>query len=171
MIERATDPSSLIDLLEPILAAVAGLHPEERGDAATQEALLHFLNEAFPVDGERVQAIGATIEAGVAAGWLCDRGDPDARFSRVAKASPATHGMSIDVVRLKGAALRHRHPKGEVTLGFAVEGEPDFGGDAPGWIFAAPGSTHVPQVNGGRMNLIYFLPDGAVDWDPPAEEG
>jgi hypothetical protein len=170
MIERATDKSSLIDLLEPILAAVAELDPASRSDAAAQAALVRSLADAFPFDGERVQAIGEALERGVADGWLCDRGDADARFSRVAKPSPATHGMSIDVVRLKGAALRHRHPKGEVTLGFAVEGSPDFGGEAPGWIFAAPGSTHVPEVNGGRMNLIYFLPDGAVDWTPPAAD-
>ncbi|HGG56666.1 MAG TPA: DUF4863 family protein [Nannocystis exedens] len=163
----ATDKASLVALLAPILARVADLRPEFCSDAAVAE-LERILGEDFPVQGELVRRIGESIEAGIAGGWLCDRGDPDARFSRVAKPSEATFGLSIDVVRLAGAALRHGHPKGEVTLAFTVEGEPQFCGRGPGWIFAKPGSVHVPEVNAGRMNLIYFLPDGAVDWTPPA---
>ncbi len=164
----ARDKASFIALLGPVLARVAALQPETRVDAAAQAELERLLSEDFPADGPLAQAISATIEAGVADGWLCDRGDPDARFSRVGKPSPETHGLSIDVVRLAGAALRHGHPKGEVTLGFAVEGTPRFDGRDPGWTFAGPGSVHVPEVNAGRMNLIYFLPEGSVDWNPPA---
>ncbi|MCB9566548.1 MAG: DUF4863 family protein [Myxococcales bacterium] len=169
MIAAAADVPSLIELLAPLLAKVAALRPESRDDDAAIADLEAELADAFPIDGELVQAIGASLERGVAEGWLCDRGEPDARFSRVARASAATHDLSIDVVRLAGAALRHRHPRGEVTLGFAVEGEPRFCGRVAGWIFAGPGSTHVPEVNAGRMNLIYFLPGGAVEWNPPAD--
>ena len=28
------------------------------------------------------------------------------------------------------------------------------------------GSTHTPTVTGPRMHLLYFLPDGAVEWHP-----
>ncbi len=164
----AADKASLVALLAPILARVAKLRPESRSDAAAVTELEQILDNHFPMSGGLVRTIGASIEAGVTAGWLCDRGDADARFSRVAKPSEATHGLSIDVVRLAGAALRHGHPKGEVTLAFTVEGEPQFGGRDPGWIFAKPGSVHVPEVNAGRMNLIYFLPEGAVDWAPSA---
>ncbi len=164
----ATDKASLVALLAPILVRVAELRPEARSEAAAVAELVRILDNEFPVHGELVRTIGTSIEAGIVGGWLCDRGDADARFSRVAKPSEATSGLSIDVVRLAGAALRHGHPKGEVTLAFAVEGEPQFSGRGPGWTFAKPGSVHVPEVNAGRMNLIYFLPEGAVDWAPPA---
>jgi len=162
----ATDKPSFIALLGPVLARVAALEPESRTSAEAQAELERLLREGFPADGPLAQAIGATIEVGVAEGWLCERGTADARFGRVAKPCEETHGLSIDVVRLAGAALRHGHPKGEVTLGFAVEGTPRFDGRDPGWTFAGPGSVHVPEVNAGRMNLIYFLPEGSVDWDP-----
>jgi len=163
----AADKASLLKLLAPVLARVAQLRPEARQDAASRAELEQMLSAEFPLGGVVARSIGASIEAGVDAGWLCDRGDPDARFSRVAKATEDTHNLSVDVVRLAGAALRHGHPKGEVTLGFAVEGTPSFVGREPGWTFAGPGSVHVPEVHAGRMNLIYFLPDGAVDWSPP----
>ena len=31
-----------------------------------------------------------------------------------------------------------------------------FDGRPAGWVFLGPGSRHKPQVDGGRMNLIYF---------------
>lgn len=160
------DPrAELLGILEPVLAAIAELRPDARDDAAAIADLEAALARRFPADGAVARAIGDHLEAGIAGGWICDRGDPDARFSRLAKPSPATHDLSIDVVRLRGPGLRHGHPRGEVTLGFAVEGEPRFEGRAPGWIFLPPGSAHVPEVVGGQMNLIYFLPGGAVRWE------
>ncbi len=161
---NVADKDALIARLQPLLARIAALAPAERVDAAAVRELEATLDAEWSPEGAEVRALGEAIAEGVAAGWLCDRGEPDARFSRVAKAGPQTHGLSIDVVRLRGAALQHTHPKGEVTLGFAVEGEPTFEDRAPGWVFLPPGSTHVPQTRGGVMDLIYFLPDGAVVW-------
>ena len=31
--------------------------------------------------------------------------------------------------------------------------------------FGLPGSRHVPEVAGGRMLIVYFLPDGAMEWE------
>ena len=168
------DPQrELLSLLEPILARLAELDLPGRSGAEIRE-LEQTLEREFPHAGDRAQAIGAQLQRGIDEGWLADRGGPEARFSRVAKPSPATHGMSIDVVSMVGAGLEHTHPAGEVTLGFAANvvsgGEPanaapgQFEGRAPGWVFLGPGSRHIPRVDGERMNLIYFLPDGAVEW-------
>lgn len=159
---------TLMDLLVPILTDVTALDPSSRtSDEATTE-LEKILEHKYPYDGERVQAIGKEIERGVAEGWLCNRGDENARFSRLAKPSDDTAGLSIDVVSMTGEALEHTHPNGEVTIGFATGGDDTtFEGRPPGWIFCRAGSRHVPTVRGGRMNLIYFLPGGAVEWHPP----
>ncbi len=157
----------LLELLDPVLARVAALDPTEQ-----PHALEAALEHEFPHAGERVQAIGREIAAGIAAGWLCDRGDASARFSRLAKPSPTSRGLSIDVVSMLGAGVEHTHPKGEVTLGFASNpAESDscqFEARSPAWVVLPPGSRHIPRVDGARMNLIYFLPDGAAEWHPPS---
>jgi hypothetical protein len=59
---------------------------------------------------------------------------------------------------------RHKHPRGEVNLSFALEGAPRFDGQPEGWVVFPPGSEHVPTVTGGRMLIAYFLPGGAIEW-------
>lgn len=171
---NAAPTARLLELLEPILARVAALAPATRRDADSARAMEAALEHEFPHAGDHSRAIAREIERGIAEGWLCDRGDDSARFSRVAKASPATHGLSIDVVSMLGEGLEHTHPKGEVTLGFASQSSPgahgsdscQFEGRPPAWVFLPPESRHVPRVTGERMNLIYFLPDGAAIWHP-----
>ncbi len=166
----ATTPTSqLLSLLDPLLARIAALAPEALTSAEQTHALEATLEAEFPYAGPRVQAIGETLARGVADGWLANRGAPDSRFGRVAKASEATHGLSIDVVSMVGSAVEHTHPQGEVTLGFPARPTRDektcqFEGRDPAWVVMAPGSRHIPTVVGERMNLIYFLPQGAVEW-------
>jgi hypothetical protein len=161
-----TPSEELLELLAPILARVAQLDIgsyQSKTDLRTLEATLEH---EFPHAGEHVQAIGRAIEQGIAAGELANRGEPDARFSRVAKPSPETSGLSIDIVSMVGSGLEHTHPAGEITIGFPVEPSSNcrFEGRAPGWVCLGPGSRHVPHVEGERMNLLYFLPSGAVEW-------
>lgn len=163
----STSPTrELLDLLAPILARVVELDIGARNDDTELRALEATLEHEFPHAGERVQAIGRAIERGIAAGELANRGDPNARFSRVSKPSPESCGLSIDIVSMVGAGLEHTHPAGEITIGFPVQPDAScqFEGRAPGWVCLGPGSRHVPRVDGERMNLIYFLPSGAVQW-------
>lgn len=168
--QSEADKHALIELLTPILVEVASLQPQDRSEEAARVELERILEQRFPWGGERVQAIGEAIAKGVEAGWLCNRGDENARFSRLAKPTDESAGLSIDVVSMIGDAIEHTHPNGEVTIGFPAAGEDaaavKFEGRPPGWVFCGPGSRHVPHVDGGRMNLIYFLPDGAVEWHP-----
>lgn len=165
------DPRArLVQLLAPVLERVAELRPMDARDEAAAARLRDALEADLPFRGEIAQTIGREIRAGIDEGWLCDRGEPNARFSRVAKPSAATRDLSIDVVALSGPALRHRHPQGEVTLAFAADGAVTsngrFDGHPPGWVVMPAGSTHVPTVTGPAMHLLYFLPAGAVDWNP-----
>lgn len=168
MSESAAPDARLRELLAPLLAKVASLRPEDRHDEASVAELESLMEESFPYAEEHVQAVGAEISRGVKDGWLCNRGEADSRFSRLAKPAKSTHGLSVDCVSMTGMAIDHTHTKGEVTIGFAADGaDPQavrFEGRAAGWIFLGPGSRHRPHVEGGRMNLIYFLPDGAVEW-------
>jgi hypothetical protein len=163
----ASKPSEeLLELLAPILARVAELDIASHQSKTELRTLEATLEHEFPHAGEHVQAIGRAIERGIAAGELANRGEPDARFSRVAKPGPASSGLSVDIVSMIGAGLEHTHPAGEITIGFAAQptSSCQFEGRAPGWVCLGPGSRHVPRVEGERMNLLYFLPGGAVEW-------
>lgn len=161
-----TPTQELLELLAPILARVTELDIGSHTSKTELRTLEASLEHEFPHAGEHVQAIGRAIERGIAAGELANRGEADARFSRVAKASPATCGLSIDIVSMIGSGLEHTHPAGEITIGFPVQPSSAcrFEGRAPGWVCLGPGSRHIPRVEGERMNLIYFLPGGAVEW-------
>jgi hypothetical protein len=169
--------TALLNLLDPILARVASLDIASRVTPEQVRELEATLEREFPHAGAQVQAIGELLARGVHEGWLADRGAPEARFGRVAKPGPSTLDLSIDVVSMLGAGVEHSHPRGEVTLGFAADlaaaDSCHFEGRPPGWVVLGPGSRHIPTVTGARMNLIYFLPSGAVEWhfeaaSPPA---
>jgi hypothetical protein len=166
--------AELLALLDPILARLASLELAACATPAQIQVIEATLEREFPHAGPHVQAVGDLIARGISAGTFADRGQDDARFSRVAKPSAATHGLSIDIVSMIGAGLEHTHPAGEVTIGFPADPTQtharacQFESRRPDWVFLGPGSRHVPRVDGGRMNLLYFLPGGAVEWHPSA---
>lgn len=161
---------ALLETLAPLLELVADLPLDDCGDAESAARLVEHLEQRLPAQGPVVEALGRRLRTGVQEGWLCDRGEPGARFCRVAKASPRTRDLSVDVVDLSGSGLRHRHPRGEVTLGWPSDPDHDggrFDGHPPGWVVMPAGSIHTPTVTGPGMLLLYFLPGGAAEWNPP----
>jgi hypothetical protein len=147
------------ELLQPIVEVLAELDPSDP-DAAAR------LSRRFPMDSPVMSELATLFEQGVSEGWLCQRqGAPGIRYSRVRKASGAD-AMSVEAVRMECPGPGHTHPKGEFDLCFAASGEPTFDGRPPGWTVYAPGSWHVPSVTGGVMNILYFLPAGAIEFGP-----
>ncbi|MEQ1505614.1 MAG: DUF4863 family protein [Myxococcota bacterium] len=144
--------------LAPFARAIAAL---DLTDAAAVQARL---NREHPV--EALGAVRALLVDANAAGILTPRRASDGlTFGRVGKPSEELGGCSIDAVDMTGAGAPHTHPNGEVSLCFAVAGDPRFVGFPEGWVAVPPGSRHVPEVTGGRMVIVYFLPGGAMVWD------
>ena len=148
----------MLEIFKPLIDAAAGVALTDP-EAACAE-LTARLDPGSPEGLRLSQALVELLEAGKVA----DRGAPPVRYSRAAKASEETADFSIDVVDMTGAGPRHRHPNGEVNWCVALEGTPTFGGHAPGWVVEPPGSEHVPTVSGGRMLIVYLLPQGAIDF-------
>ncbi len=151
-------PEMLLRKLEAPLAAAAGVNLSDPGAA---RAALH---RAFAPEGPAGLALRQDLLAALEAGTICDRGKGEIRWSRLARPDATPHDVSIDFVWMSGPGIHHRHPRGEVNLCFAVEGQPRFDGQPEGWVVFPPGSAHVPTVTGGRMLIAYFLPGGAVEW-------
>jgi len=104
-------------------------------------------------------------EAGVAAGWLCDREGGGIRYGRIFKPSDELHGFSVDVVDMKDiAGPHHSHPNGEIDLIMPIEGDALFDGHPAGWLVCPPGSAHRPTVSHGRALVLYLLPEGRIDF-------
>ena len=145
---------------------LAGLVPTiDALDLAADDAAGR-LESAHPMGGETMLRIRALCEAGVEAGWLVPReAGPKVRFGRLEK---DMGGYAVDCVLMEGRALGHTHPRGEVNIGLAWEGEPLFDGQPAGWSVYPPGSHHVPTVTNGRMLFVYFTPGGEVIWDERA---
>jgi len=148
----------LIEALGFVLELVKTLDP---ADPDT----LSRLQAALPLDDPRMIELAALVRSGIDAGWLCEKQANGVRFSRpAAPTHPRTAPLSIDAVQMSGAGPGHLHPTGEIDLCFAVEGEPRFDGNAPGWTVYPPGSWHIPTVSGGSMDILYFLPQGALEF-------
>lgn len=153
---------TLHDLLGPVIDYLSELDPADPTSA-------DLLNAKYPVHGEEMLAIAGLFEAGVRNRWLCNReAGHGVTYSRVAK-NVGKADMTIDAVRMEGPGPGHSHPNGEFDLSFAIDGEPRFDGSAPGWSVYPPNSWHVPTVEGGIMNILYFLPGGAIQFGPKPE--
>ena len=97
-------------------------------------------------------------------GAVADRGELPVEWGRVSKATEETLGFSLDVVHMNGAGPDHVHPTGEASFCVPLEGDPEFEGTRSGWHVLPPGSRHVPQVKGGRMLIVYLLPNGEMEF-------
>ncbi len=150
---------ALLDALAPVLAHLKGV---DLADPQAAEAL----NAALPIDGAILAPVEALVRQGLDAGWLCPRQGPGLRYGRLTKASSSEQSFSIETVDMDCAGPGHTHPQGELDLCFAIDGQPTFDGNPPGWTVYPAGSWHVPTVAGGRMGILYFLPGGAIRFEP-----
>ena len=152
-------PESVKAALIPLAKLVSEL---DLSDPATAT---HALNHA--ISSETLAALKRTLLEAHGEGWLTPkRATPTLTFGRVSKALEQTWNQSIDVVDIVGEGAEHTHPKGEVSYCIPLEGDPKFDGHGPGWAVYGPDSHHTPTVDGGRMLIVYFQPDGAIKWGP-----
>lgn len=148
----------VLDTFLPLLRAAEGI------DLSSPKAARVELERRFDPAGPAAVALNAELKALLEAGKLAERGALPVKYGRVAKAGEPTLGFSIDVVHMNGAGPMHRHPNGEINWCVALEGEPTFDGEAPGWVVFPPESRHVPTVAGGTMLIVYLLPRGAIEF-------
>jgi len=133
-------------------------------DLASADAARAELERRYPPEGPEAQALRDALLTAFDEGAICNRGKDPVRFSRLAKPEDTPHDLSVDFVWMTGGGINHRHPRGEVNLCFAVEGDAKFDGQPAGWVVFPPDSAHVPTVTDGRMLIVYFLPGGEVEW-------
>ena len=129
------------------------------------EDLQAWLNREHGPASVSYRSFQASCEAGVAAGWLCNREGGGIRYGRIFKPADDLHGFSVDVVDMKDiAGPHHVHPAGEIDLIMPIDADARFDGRPAGWLVCAPGSAHPPTVTGGRALVLYLLPQGQIQF-------
>jgi hypothetical protein len=160
---------------------------QEIKDMTTGVEFEQWLNTKYGVESELYKDLARLITLGVQEGWAADIevAGPRYRRSRVVMPSAETLFFSATAVLLDSTdnvqnnpenTLRadyHLHPYGEINLvvplneGAALAGPNGwcFGG----WTAPGPGSHHFPEVKGGAVISLTFLPAGRIAFDvqPP----
>ena len=140
------------------IAATIGARPLDKDLGA-------HLSETYPPDGDDFTRIEALCAEGDKDGWLCNREAGGIRFSRAIKPGEAAGRFSVDVVHMRDVkGPHHVHTTGEIGMIMPIDGAPRFDGMERGWYVYEAGSDHWPTVEGGTDYVLYFLPDGAIEF-------
>jgi 2-hydroxylaminobenzoate mutase len=130
------------------------------------------LNDRYGAHTERYAVLLKLLRQGIAEGWACyaEITGPDYRRGRIAEASPATHGFTVESGMLRNVLGNyHRHPLGEINMIGPVDATGQFCGSGAGWKVFPADSRHYPTVTGGTVTMLFFLPNGQIEYtDPPS---
>jgi len=149
---------------EEFRADIAALTVQLQG-RPLDAALDTWLNAEHGPATASFQKLKAGCEAGVAAGWLCNREGAGIRYGRIFKPADDLHGFSVDVVDMQDlAGPHHSHPLGEIDLIMPIEGDARFDDRPAGWVVYPPRSAHHPTVSQGRALVLYLLPQGKIEF-------
>jgi Domain of unknown function (DUF4863) len=145
-------------------ADIAALTAQLQG-RTLDAALDAWLNTEHGAASASYARLKAACEAGVAAGWLCNREGGGIKYGRIFKPADDLHGFSVDVVDMADiAGPHHVHPNGEIDLIMPLDAGATFDGRPAGWLVCPPGSAHRPTVSGGRALVLYLLPQGQIQF-------
>ena len=142
-----------------------------------------WLNTKYGVESELYEDLSRLIALGVKEGWAANTevAGPRYRRSRVVIPSAETLFFSATAVLLDSTdndqnntegsfrANEHVHPYGEINLVVPVDDGAALAGPNGwcygGWTAPAPGSRHFPEVKGGAVISLTFLPAGRIAID------
>ena len=145
-----------------------------------------WLNQKYGENSELYQELARLIKLGVEEGWAANRevDGPSYRRSRILEPSPETFQFSITPVFMDskdpkafkdeddGDVLRgqyHGHPYGELNMVIPLDKGAELKGlqgwQGAGWTAPDPGSHHYPEVKGGALIALFYLPAGRISYD------
>ncbi|MFT0172898.1 DUF4863 family protein [Paraburkholderia mimosarum] len=177
--QSATSRDELVACFIPLLQEVQNM--------TTGSEVEQWLNTKYAVDSGLYRDLSRLIALGVKEGWAADTEVAGSRYrrSQIVMPSAETLFFSATAVLMDSTdntqnnpegsfrANYHLHPYGEINLvvplneGAALAGP--NGWCYGGWTAPAPGSHHFPEVKGGAVISLTFLPAGriAMDVKPP----
>jgi hypothetical protein len=145
-----------------------------------------WLNETYGEDSALYRELSRLIKLGVEEGWAANQEveGPNYRRSRILEPCPETLHFSITAVYMNSNDARrfrdwdesdvlrgqyHGHPYGELNLVVPLNAGAQLRGlqgwQGPGWTAPDPGSHHYPEVRGGAVIALFYLPAGRISYD------
>src|SRR3954469_11095167 len=139
-----------------------------------------WLNKTYGPHSALYQDLARLVRQGVDQGWAAnvELDGPAYRRSRIVGPSARTFEFSITAVYIDSAGTTqdnpggtyrgqyHSHPYGElnmvVPLGERAAIPGPNGWCHAGWTSPPPGSHHYPEVLGGALIALFFLPAGRI---------
>jgi hypothetical protein len=150
--------------------------------------LEQWLNTNYGVDSDFYQNVSRLIALGVEEGWAADGEVAGPRYRRGLLTAPREETLFFSITAILMDSTEntqnnpegsyrggyHGHPYGEINLvvpldkGAALAGP--NGWCYGGWTASAPGSHHFPEIKGGAVITVTFLPAGRITFDvkPPS---
>ncbi|KAF2110404.1 p-hydroxylaminobenzoate lyase, partial [Lophiotrema nucula] len=111
---------------------------------------------------------------GLREGWVAniELDGPKYRRSKVALPKAETRYMSITTVFMDSveeySGQYHKHPYGEINCVVQIDEGSELKGmqgwQGAGWTSPGPGTHHYPQVRGGALIALFFLPAGRISY-------
>ncbi|HEY1699442.1 MAG TPA: DUF4863 family protein [Trebonia sp.] len=167
-----TTAQELIDRSIPFL--------EEVKNRTAGAELETWLNETSGPGSAVYDNLARMITDGVRAGWAANIEVDGRKYRRSRLADPGSELNYFSVTAVYMDSIEpyrgqyHQHPYGELNLVVPLDAGAELAGprgwNGPGWTAPGPGSHHYPEVRGGALIALFYLPAGRISYDitPPA---
>lgn len=94
------------------------------------------------------------------------------RRSKISLPKPETRYLSITTVYMDSeeeySGQYHQHPYGEINCVITLDDKAELKGmcgwQGAGWTSPGAGTHHYPQVRGGALIALFFLPAGRISY-------
>ncbi|KID78594.1 uncharacterized protein G6M90_00g044150 [Metarhizium brunneum] len=133
------------------------------------------LNKEFGPGNPFYEDFCTYIKQGLTEGWVAETeiSGPNYKRGKIALPSAATRYFSITTVYMNSQeefkGQYHRHPYGEINCVVQVDDTAELmgmqGWQGAGWTSPGPGTHHYPQVRGGALVALFFLPAGRIAYN------
>ena len=184
MVEKGTESVSRDDLIRISIEFL-----REVKDMTPGAEMEKWLNERYGEESQLYRDLARLISAGLVEGWAANLevNGLNYRRSRILAAAPETFHFSITAVYMNANEARtfkdedgndvlrgdyHGHPYGEINLVVPLDKGAQLRGlqgwQGAGWTAPDPGSRHYPEVRGGAVIALFYLPAGRISYDFPA---
>ena len=139
-------------------------------DMTPSSAMERWLNETYGEESTLYKDLSRLIKQGVEEGWAANQEIDGSNYMNSADPRRFKDEDDHDVLR----GQYHGHPYGELNLVVPFDKGAELKGlqgwQGPGWTAPDPGSRHFPEVRGGALIALFYLPAGRISYDfkPPA---
>ncbi|KAJ4400683.1 hypothetical protein N0V91_008521 [Didymella pomorum] len=139
-----------------------------------------YLNNHYGPGNPIYEDLCSLTRKGVEEGWAANI-DIDGRHyrrSKIALPKEETRYFSITTVYMESddvfSGQYHSHPYGEINCVVQIDKTAELKGmqgwQGAGWTSPGAGTHHYPQVRGGALIALFFLPAGRISYSAKPED-